>query len=293
MTTNFLTMADSKYFETVILSAKQISKLHPESQFFIYDWGFNPEQRAELNDILNVQILEWQLRFIPIKISLGKILTIKKLLGISRWVDIVHNIFFNREKLVDSKNFLQIPISEMRYFNKFLCIEDFINNHSDKFIFIDADAFLINPLDEVCQADFDIGLTLRRKNEITYETNKCRVLNVGVMMFLGNKHKHKSFVKEWKNELLNTQELYCEQTSLTRMLYKKEKSVYENVNITHDIIFENNKMKIKILPCEIYNYNWIEEFDTKKDRDRVKILHFKSGRFNTPIFKKIAKELNL
>jgi hypothetical protein len=290
---NFITIADSKFFEPAFLSAEQVLKFYPNSKLYIYDWGFTETQRRKLENMQHITVLPWQMKFIPIEIKLGRMFGLKKLLGIYRWRDLLHNILFARQEIFNFKTVLKIPVSEMRFFNKFLCIKHFNDTFKENFIFIDADAFLINPIDELLDDSFDLGVTIRRKTELSLSYNNCTVLNVGMLFFFGGYEKNKTIIDAWRDELDITNEVSCEQTALTRLLYKAEPDIYNDQNRTWKIRFESCVVRIKILPCEIYNYNWVEEFDPERDKNKVKILHFKSGRFNTPIFKKISEELNL
>jgi hypothetical protein len=54
---NFVTIGDSAFFKTILLSAKQVSKFYPESKFFIYDWGFNKEQKKEIRFLSNTKAI--------------------------------------------------------------------------------------------------------------------------------------------------------------------------------------------------------------------------------------------
>lgn len=269
---NFVTIGDSDFFEPILISAKQVNKLYPESKFFIYDWGFTDSQRKSLKDLPNVEIVSIRLQFAKPFLFL--------------FLNYIGNLDF-----INLAKFIKNSKKELLFINKVLCLKDHLDKNGRNFIFLDGDAILINRIDEVLEDNFDLAFTLRRQEEITLEHNNCQVFNAGVLFFLGGDNKNRVFLEKWYKKILHTREYLIEQTALTRLLqqYVDDFSFGQIINIP----IENDNIKIKMLSCELYNYNWIEEFDLEKDKDRVKILHFKSGRFDTPLFAKIKEELDL
>lgn len=289
----FCTTTDSNYYEPLLVAVKQALKFYPDSPYYIYDWGLTEHQKSSLTTFENVRIIDWPLKFIEIELDLDKKTLLKTLLGSPNMKSFGYNLLLKREGLWNENNLINLYKFGVRMHNKLLCVDDLLTRTDARIAVMDADAFLINPIDELLEDSFDIGATLRRAEEISYEYNRCTVLNGGVVFLFGKPETNKHFVKEWLKVLDSTKELYFEQTALTRMFYDKKPDVFEKAEVTHSIEIGGQKIRTKILPCEIYNYNWIEEFDPKNDKNRVKILHFKSGRFNTPLFKKIAEELSL
>jgi hypothetical protein len=181
----------------------------------------------------------------------------------------------------------------MKIYNKFLCIEHFNDTYKTKFIFLDADAFIINKFDGLFDGSFDVGVTVRPKQEWSFTYNNCTILNVGVIFFLGEHTANTQLITAWHNELKVIQEINCEQTALTRLLHRCKTDIFTDTQSVQTITVGAEPVRIRVLRCEDYNFNWIEEFDVDKHRHRVKILHLKSGRFETPLFKKIATKLNI
>jgi|GEM_PF-6521029 hypothetical protein len=279
----FMTIADANYFKSVRISARQIKKFYPESTLNIYDWGLNKLQKKELTEVGNVTLHEWKFAFPPLSSSFGKWNLLQE---IKHKIKSILN-FLRGEKFEFSFG------SETYFFNKHLCIKDFNTKIKKPFAFLDGDAFLINNVDDLLNQDLDIAVTRRKKGEIDYSFNNCQVINTGVIFFLGNYSTNKDLIENWSNELLKTKEYLAEQTALTRLLKNKKEKIFETTPSSHTLNFSEVEIKVGILPCEVYNYNWIKDFKSDKNRKVIKILHFKSGRFNTDLFRKIAHKLDL
>jgi len=288
---NFLTIADENYAEPLLFSIQQVLKLYPEARFYVYDWGLAEKTVRKILDTGRASLITWEPRLVKLDIQRDELFVMKK--GLSFLRDALQMLLGIKKESSSLKKILNTHDFEVRVFNKFLCLQDFNKRKKENFVFLDADAFLINKIDEVFTGKFDIGVTIRRKNEISFKYNKCEVLNVGVLFFLGGFKKNTLFLDAWYKQLIKNQENNCEQTALTRLLDNIKPGVFDQQHTIHEINLENAFIKVAVLPCEIYNFNWIEDFDPERDGKNVKILHFKSGRFRTPLFKEIAQKLGI
>lgn len=273
---NFLTMGDKNFFEPIKISINQINKFYPDHKIIIYDWGFSNNQRHDLEKFPNTQIIDWKIKN-------------NKIIIINNWIK---TILSNKIFTVSLRR-LTRPIrninKENLLLNKIFCFEHYINNFGNNFIFLDGDAFIINKFDELFNIDFDIGITLRRKDKIKLYFGECAALNTGVIFFLGGLVKNKNFIESWKKEALDTGEHLIEQTSLSRLMLKNSPNSFDNYN--KNIILRSDdeeELKIRILPCDIYNFTYVSRFNPLRDND-VKILHFNDRNFESPIFKEILK----
>ena len=280
-------MAEEKYFRPLKISVSQALKFYPNAYYYIYDCGLSDESKVELEEIsTKVRIIPWTVRYIPINRIFPKNFQIKKAFGILR------NCLLNKVKNPSLQSFLNEQEFEIKILNKLAIIKYHNDTVNQKFIFLDADAFLVGSIDELLNDDFDIGLTVRRKDEISYETNSCRLLNTGVILFLGKHESNRAIIDEWSLESSKTTEAIIEQTSLSRLIEKKLPSFFDYPLGKHITEIGGERIKIAALSCETYNFNWIEEYSIERNKN-VKILHFKSERFKTPLFEEIAKKLNI
>jgi len=269
----FLTMGDRNYFSTITFSAEQIKKFYPKSTFHIYDWGFTAEQISELKKVGNTVIIPWEVsRENILSTNFGK-----------TWRYYVRKYLFGRKGLD------KIRIKEYLLCQKVYCMLDCNKNSNEPVVFLDGDAFLINNIDKVLAESIDIAVTLRRMKELRYGGlfSKCNMLNSGVIFFLGNKEKRVQFIKRWIREMKKTSKDLFEQTSLTYIVKKAEKNIYNGYFREGQLTIAGQSIHIEVLPCELFNYNWVEE---GFDKTSVKILHLKSGRFTNREIKQVMKK---
>lgn len=279
----FVTIADADYFEPVCISAKQIKKFYPGSTLHIYDWGLKTQQIEVLEDYHNVSLHKWNIKLPSFFTPFGAWNIKQEIKNLAKL-----SIGFFQNKSIE---FSWGP--ETNFFNKILCLKKINKKIKKPFVYLDGDAFLINDIDRLVNKKFDIGVTRRRAEELNYEFNNCSVLNAGVIFFFADYKINEKFINTWLEETLNTREYLAEQTSLTRLLCKKKENIFKRVPSSHRINIQNTPIKVRVLSCEKYNYNWIEEFESEEDKESIKILHFKSGRFDSGIFDKIASKFNL
>jgi hypothetical protein len=263
---NFVTMCDNNYFTYVKFSAKQLMKFYPECSFYVYDWGFTKSQKNILDTFPIIKRIEW---YDKIYWENGYKRIPESFEGYTPPGDIL--IQRKKEYL-----FSQVP----------LCILDCAKRINENLIVLDADCFLINKIDEIFVDDFDVGITLRPKEDIE-RANKLGIsaeLNTAVLFFLLNSKRIQTFIKEWIREIETSKKAWIDQTSLIELIKKRKKTLlteYYNVGI---INISNIDFKIKTFPCNIYGRYTIEKGYNDKE---VKILHFKSERRRAEIRERI------
>jgi len=290
---SFISIADETYVEPLMVSIKQATNFYPDVKFYIYNWGLSKKSIEKIKSISGkIEIITWELKLVEVSVKFNSWIFYKKLFQLYTFRTFILNLIKKRTILFPHLIYDWI-IFEIKIFNKFLCIKHFNDTYRTNFIFLDADAFIINKFDELLDTSFDLGVTVRPREEWSFKYNNCAILNVGVLFFLGGNIKNTKLINVWHEELKNTHEINCEQTALTRILEKIKPNIFENIKTNQEIMIDSEFIRIRVLPCEIYNYNWIEKFNIERDGDKVKILHLKSGRFKTPLFQEIADKLSI
>lgn len=275
---NFLTIWDKNYFHTILYSVKQINKIYPDASCIIYDWGFTADQVKTLNKYSNVHIQNWKIKELKIVLKYTEI----------SWVNL-YLFFANKLNFLRNRKYYKLLKKEIMLANKVYCFQHYNEKFKENFVFLDGDAFIIDKL-EINSIDADIGLTVRRRHELSFKKWKCRLVNSWVIFFLWGYKKNKIFLQEWIKEMYLNHEYLIEQSSISRILEKINKKIFY---AKLDSVFLKRikyKIKIKPLSCEIYNYNWIEELNEENIKN-VKVLHFKWWRHTKTKFNDLIKWL--
>lgn len=273
---SFVTIGDSNYFLSVAISAIQAEKFHPDCRFGVYDWGFSSKEREFFLTRQNVDLIDWSQGFVGVPFPDGF------LKALERWMcerrplgPSVFEIFKQPNKR-----------REWLFAQKPYCLLDWASRQgTGNFIFLDGDAFIVQSVNELQTMPADIGVTLRRQNELDFRYGSCSVLNAGVIAFVGGSAKNIGFIEVWIDKMNRINERWIEQTALTRLIFGYIDSNLVKPNTFVSLTRDTQRWCISILDCEDFNFNWIEE---GVDPQKNKVVHFKGGRHSGKRFSELA-----
>ncbi len=260
---NFITIGDKNYFPLIYFSIKQVLKFYPTSKLFIYDWGFTPYQKKKINTYPNTILIDWTDK---LDRENGY-----KSIRITRHMK---NRLKHLKKRFDFLN------------QKPFCMLDCAKRVKENLIFFDGDAILINPIDEIFEDNYDIGLTVNVKFLILNKYLpkgrfvRMRGVNSGIIFFKLNSKPMQIFIQEWINGIGKGKgKSFRGQTSLFNLIRNRNIEIlYKEYNIGI-IKLANLEYRIKIYPTSIYNFGCAgNRYNDKK----VKFLHLISMKHHYP-----------
>ena len=248
---NFITIGDKNFFPLIHFSIKQVLKFYPTAKLFIYDWGFTPSQKKKINTYPNTVLIDWTDK-----------------------LDREHG-YKTIRKPYPGNVYLRVSKIKRDYLlnQKPLCMLDCAKRVKENLIFFDGDAILINPIDEIFEDNYDIGLTISAKLLIERQNYRwIWSVNSGVIFFKLNSKPMQIFIQEWINEIKTYKGVFImEQTALFNLITKRNRKIlYKEYNIGI-IKLANLEYRIKTFPTSIYNYIQIGKWYNDKE---VKFLHF-------------------
>lgn len=179
---------------------------------------------------------------------------------------------------------------EQNYAQKPFCLLDCLERCQSRLVYLDGDAFLVSDIERLLEKNFDIGVTLRRKHEIRRGRNNCQVLNAGVLFFNGSPDRTRAFLNAWIEKMKMTHEYLIEQTALTRLIAESNPQIFDDYYNQGAVIREGDSIQVITLPCDRYNFNWIEE---GIDLEKTKVVHFKGGRHDGNCFRDFLQKLEI
>jgi hypothetical protein len=277
----FVTMGDAKYFRTVLFSARQSARFYPDRTFLLYDWGFDEDQLSELRALPGVEIRDWRDRLVDADRLFPPRSPFRR---------------FVRKHLLRDRD-LRIPRSqwqrELLLDEKCYCLLDAAADMDGSFLFLDADAFIVNRVDELFAPGSDVVVTLRPQHEIEAARRRGSVgdLNSGVICFNGDRPTMVAFITEWIKEMhiLNLRRhLLSEQSALARLILSADPDAFRQPEHRAELKLGGFTIRCRIVQTEHYNYNAVESgFDPEVNR----ILHLKSGRVFSAVLDEIQATL--
>lgn len=289
-TVSFFLIADENFKTPIEKSLNLLKQLYPKSTIYLYDWGLEPETASAFKKQHPLlEIIDWRARMQarrknltpPFKRELTNMILSHELLfhknKIKKTLVYFYLRFFNTQRLKKRIDFENIIIEKLH------AAVDCSKRAGKHFVmWLDADAFLTQRIDELIDPKYDFYLTNRRASEIRLTENNCSALNTGVMVWGPNERARTKFLSFWADEAEKCREYIRDQTSFVRIVQPYAGSALEKDNSSFNMnIDKNTSLAFKIVPCEIYNFNWIEELlnsGISPDKSSPKVLHFKGAR---------------
>ncbi len=235
---NVMTACNSTYSFFLQPLVRSVRKFY-DKPIVLYDLGLTDSERAgldaEIIPIKDVQI-EWTGREIEINHE-GKIV--------------------NRDgAVIDFKDNLPAFFSRPRGTFKPFCIGHYFQHHNKPVIWADVDTLFTERVEE---KGFDVGVTLRPRNEMKPDDKYWGLINTGVMFF----NNYNNLVEAWM-ETSKGEEL-CDQGSINRLL---DETVNWDDPDVYGKVYDWHGVQVKIFDIHTYNDYHLKD---------GKIWHFKKG----------------
>ena len=296
---NFMMIGDANYFHMMRENVQQIISIYPDSRIFIFDYGLNRENKEILTASSGrIEIIDWQSQLDDISIikrNLSDDLKRKLTMGYNArrtgFLKRVRKFFIKR--FPESGVVQKVEYAALRFENlllqKIKCMQH--ASHlcaGEKLIYLDSDALLFKPIDDVFEAEADINITLI-DGLPCWDINNCSIVNSGVIFFNANTEARNAFLGEWWEQALVTDEWLREQTAITRLLEKESRAIFE-IERSTALSFGGVETKVRFLSCNEFNFFQMEnrEFDSFPD---ARIFHFTDRRQEKDLFNEILSHL--
>ncbi|MBT4464023.1 MAG: hypothetical protein HOC60_05010 [Rhodospirillaceae bacterium] len=296
---NFLAAGDANYFFLLKQNCIQVRALYPDARILIYDFGLTGSQVAELERSFQpLEVIDWKSRIEDIGDFSAHASTEQR-----------HKLAlaFNERKRGFKKRFRKFILKRfpgsaaskaaenraLRFENllaqKIRCMRDASGRiGAEPLVFLDSDAMLFKPIDDVFTDDADVSLTLI--DNISWQQNFCFVLNSGVIYFGANVPARDALLDAWWGETLVNQEWLREQTALVRLLERAGgQEMFKNYH-TESLNLGGVDVRVRMLPCAEYNFYDMENVEPEDFPD-ARIYHFTGRRQQPAMFASIMDYL--
>ena len=139
------------------------------------------------------------------------------------------------------------------------------------FFLLDADAFLVDRIDEIFQESPDIILPMLETSKQGWDYNNCHGLSTGIAGFGCRTAERDIFLTNWYNAIGENDEWFRELAAMNRLFKDKSPELFDNWGL-NTINFGAHNIKIKTIENDVYN-RVLNYQDAPSDLDRVKIFH--------------------
>ncbi|MBN9565899.1 MAG: hypothetical protein J0G29_07420 [Alphaproteobacteria bacterium] len=279
----FVLMGSEEYYYLIETNIKQLRTIYPDAEIVVYAWGPNP---LILTNERNVTIIDWRERVEDTEdlLSIYTKEDIKKLAiafnqrtprGIMQRI---RKAFIKRfpSSWVTQNMQKKALVYENMLMQKVRCLMAASDLYPARsLMFLDADAFVFENIDELFDHDADVMLSIVRPEKVEWTYNLCNVLTVGVMYFSDHKKVRDSLFREWWPATQKCTEFCKEQSALVRLLATKTQTLFKK-DAKEFVPFGSTDIRFWIVDADIYNHHELYNIAHWPDETipYAKIYHF-------------------
>jgi hypothetical protein len=264
-------MADVNYQDAMILSIEAALKLYPESSVFVLDLGMSDSAIGKI-DQPNIKIYPRSI-LEPVWLSMSNLR--------QRKAGIIRSCL--KYKKIPKKNLWKLLFDDRRLYFECLCLfkplflQHIIEERADDqfYLYLDADAFLLDRVDEL--AELNSFVTLRFPDDICFTFGNTMAVNAGVCGFSANQ-VGVDLLNRWVTRASSLNTNNFEQTALNFVVwdYHELSSEFSAAVQIDSRLLEANPLiergGIGVGSCSTYNY-----YSAHLPDKAPKIVHFKGG----------------
>ena len=278
----FVYLGTVDYHFMIQKNIKLLRLLYPDSRVIVYDWGDANGQPGTTEFPEGTEVIDWTER-LKDTWYLGDIYDDEHRIDIAKKFNSREDGTYSRrlnkfflKRFPGSPPAQRMIVKALRYDNLLLHksynLQDCSTRLAGKrFFLVDADAYLVDRIDEIFDGDPDVILPMMSPENHRWDYNNCQGLNTGVMGFNGRTAARDAFLRDWYAAIEGNDEWLRELVALNRLIHSKSPEFFDDWGL-HTLKFEEREVKIRTIENEIYNC-YFNYQDTPSDFDRVKILH--------------------
>lgn len=297
---HFILACDTHYFHLLEINCRHIRALYPDAHLFIYDYGLKPKERRILQRRFSqLKIFPWQKKIKDWPMIAENITPAQ--------IDFLSFAYNSRKRGIRKRfrkycmkrfpqsSFAQRQRDKALRFEYLLMLKIDCMRHAsaqcpdEPMVFLDTDAILFQPIDEVFSIDADVSLTILDANDHTYDENFCFVFNSGVIYFNRDAKKREAFLSAWWEKALGNNEWLREQSSLVRLVSAQAGEALA-AGDTYPLSLEGETVKVHLLPCHSYNFFRTDVVDFANYPD-AKVFHFTGYSQTKSVFLPVYRRL--
>jgi hypothetical protein len=260
---NFMVAGDRNYFYLLRENCAHVKARYPDARILVFDFGLTATQRAALTGgWTNVVVIDWTAAVDDlgaIRETTPPDQRAKLALAVNaRKTGLAKRVRKFMLKRFPSSATARRAETRALWFENLLIQKIRCMRHAsglcagEPLVFLDADAILFEPIDEVFAAGADVTVTLL-DDKHNWERDQCSVLNSGVIFFGPDTGARDAFLDAWWAETKATREWLREQTALVRLLHRQAPELFAPYR-SQDVALAGRRVAVRMVPCSVYNF---------------------------------------
>jgi hypothetical protein len=293
----FVFFGTDDYHFLIRKNIELLRRLYPKADVLVYDWGDKSGRPSGSSFPNDVEVIDWSGRIADTMglldalgetglNDLAKAFNSRERASFKRRI----NKFFLK-RLPNSSPSRSVLEQAMRYENLLLhkcyALGDCARRVGERrFFFLDADAYLVERLDDLYEGDPDVIMPMLERKDQHWEQNNCHALNDGIIGFGADIKARTIFLDAWYKTLDSNIETLRVIASLSRMVKAREADshIFDAWQLA-TVDFDGVPVKIRTIPNHIYNSVLNHEYDGG-DLDAIKVLHLSGVAQNQELFER-------
>ena len=278
----FVFIGTENYHFMIKRNITLLKRIYPNSPVLVYDWGDANGTPSPTQFPKNVEVINWSNRIKDTwhlmevygqkrRIEIGKSYNSRRNRGFAKRLD-----KFFLKRLPNSSKAKAVIERGLRYENLLLHksynLMECSKKLADKaFFLLDADAFLVDRIDEIFEEDPDIILPMVEPAKQGWDYNNCHGLSTGIAGFGSRTAERDTFLANWYNAIGKNDEWFRELAAMNRLFKEESPKIFDNWGL-NTINLGEHDIKLKTIENDVYNCV-LNYQDSPSNFDRVKILH--------------------
>jgi hypothetical protein len=292
----FVIMGSGKYYPLLSQNIDQIRKVYADARVLVYDWGDQRGRASFRHAAAGVEVIDWTARISDVDALAATIPERQRIeLAISYNARFTRTLAQRLRKAVLKRwpqSLLARPliraglVFENMLVQKVPCMIDASNRvGAERMVFLDADAFLARPLDDLFAGhDFDAAVTLMARPN--WDRDRCSVVNSGVIFFGPRPEPRLAFLSAWNEAVGRCTEWLREQTALVRMLAEPAPDLFTPWN-TAEVAVNGQTVRLLALACAEFNNT---DRDTAFD-GHARVIHLANTAHNQAVVREFLARI--
>jgi len=256
----FVLMGRREHYSLIETNIRQLRTIYPDAEIVVFAWGPSP---LILTNERNVTIIDWRERVEDTQ-NLLSIYSPEEIKNLAiAFNQRTPRGIFQRIRKAFIKRFPSSWITknmqnkaliyENMLMQKVRCLMAASDLHPTRsLMFLDADAFVFENIDEIFDHDADVVLPIVRPQKVEWAHNLCNVFILGMLFLSDHKKSRDALFKQWWPATQNCTEFRKEQSALVRLLAAKTQTLFKN-GAEELVSFDGTNIRFRIVDADIYN----------------------------------------